>query len=109
MTTEDHYYEGVSVDVREFVRQNVDVAREHLAAVELVGDCRESVYIWRDLLREANYRPKLCWGRFDVGHGQSVPHWWLEVGGGLFDPTGQQFWKVERVRPSGERYHGQCK
>jgi hypothetical protein len=63
------------------------------------GDCQTASEEWAKELAEAGISGVLA-----VGHFDNIPHYWLEIGGGLFDPTGGQFEELEGISPSEGSY-----
>lgn len=68
---------------------------------DLLGECKTAAHVWHDVLGRAGVQTRIVKGEFS-----SVPHWWLEGASGawLFDPTGDQFRRLENIEPEEQLY-----
>ena len=94
-----HYIDGLEPDVERVIAQLTPTVEDRLRESGMDGDCQTASEEWAKSLAEAGIS-----GFLAVGHFENVPHYWLEIGGGLFDPTGGQFEELEGVSPSEGSY-----
>lgn len=94
-----HTYFGVPKAVLAKIMELSPVAAARMP--DLLGECKTAAHVWHDVLDRVGIQTRIVKGEVS-----SVPHWWLEGAGGawLFDPTGDQFRRLEGIEPEAELY-----